>query len=85
MVCVTKDVMMDGREQTVQKHVHQNRMDQIVFTRVDTAQVTSHVIEQAGSVTEDVNRDTLENCVTQVVKIKRLVLIVAIIAVETVY
>uniref|UniRef100_A0A8W8NH76 Uncharacterized protein n=1 Tax=Magallana gigas TaxID=29159 RepID=A0A8W8NH76_MAGGI len=66
MVCVTKDVMMDGLEQTVQKHVHQIRMDQIVFSRVDTVQMTSHVTEQLGIVTEDVNLDTLENCVTQV-------------------
>lgn len=85
MVCVLKDVMMVGQEHTVQKYVDQIRTDQIVFTRVDTVQVTSHVIEQLGSVTEDVNLDTLENCVTQVVKMKSLVLIVAIIVVEIVY
>lgn len=48
------------------QHAHQNRMDQIVLRCVDIVPVTSHVIEQLGSVTQDVNLDILENCVTQV-------------------
>lgn len=41
-------------------------MDQTVLRCVDIVQVTSHVIEQLGSVTQDANLDILENCVTQV-------------------
>lgn len=47
--------------------------------------MTSHVIEKLGSVTQDVNLDTLEICVTQVVKMEGLVKIVATNVVKTVY
>lgn len=68
------------------QNVQQVSTGQIVGTTVVvTVQVTFHVIEQPEGVTLDVNLDTLESCVTQVVKMECMAEVVDIIAVKIVY